>query len=79
MNLKFDDSIKWFIHKPEFVLENEMHKLLRNFEIQTDQLILASRPDLKLITEKKNSGLVDFAVPVDNKIENKRIERTDKY
>ena len=40
------------MHYPEFFLENEMHKLLWDFEIQTDHLISARRPDL--IRVKKN-------------------------
>ena len=34
------------MHNTEFVLENETHKLLWNFEIQTDHVISARRPDL---------------------------------
>ena len=42
------------IHKPQSVLENEMHKNLWDFDIQTDHLILVKRPDLEIIkTEKK--------------------------
>ena len=36
--LKFDHSNKWYMHKPKAVLENEMHKILWDFEIQTDHL-----------------------------------------
>ena len=31
------------MHNLEYILENEMHKLLWDFEIQTDHLILARR------------------------------------
>ena len=34
--LKFDPPIKWYMHKPEFILENEIYKILWDFEIQTD-------------------------------------------
>ena len=34
---------------PEYVLEKETHKLLWDFEIQTDHLILAKRQDLVII------------------------------
>ena len=30
--------------KPEVVFENEMHKILKDFEIQTDQPIPAKKP-----------------------------------
>ena len=34
------------MHNPESVLENETHKLLWDFEIQTDHQISARQPDL---------------------------------
>ena len=42
------------MHKPEFVLENETHKILLNFEIQTDHLISARRADLMIVYKKEN-------------------------
>ena len=41
------------MHKPESVMENEMHIILWYFEIQTDHLILARRPDPVIINKKK--------------------------
>ena len=32
------------MYKPEFILKNETHKILWDFEIQTDCLITAKRP-----------------------------------
>ena len=39
--LKFAHMNRWYMHKPESLLENEMHKPFRDFETQTDHLILA--------------------------------------
>ena len=50
--LKFDLPDKRYIHKPESVLEHGRYTILRNFEIQTDQLIFVRRPDLVLIKIK---------------------------
>ena len=50
---KFDHTKKWYIYNPAPVLENAMHKLLRDFNIQMDHLIPARRPDLKIINKKK--------------------------
>ena len=67
-------------HKPESVLENETHKILWDFEIQTDHLITARRPDLVLINKKKRTcHIVDFAVPADHRVKLKEIEKKDKY
>ena len=45
----FDDATKCYMHKSESFMENEAHKILCNFKIQTDLLILAKRPDLVLL------------------------------
>ena len=50
---KFDHTNKWYIHKLAAVLENDTHKLLWDFDIQTDHLISARRPDLIIIKKKK--------------------------
>ena len=51
--LKFDHTNKWYMHNPESVLENETHKLLSDFEIQTDHLISARRLDLVIEKTKR--------------------------
>ena len=53
---KFDHMNKWYMHNPESVLENETNKLLYDFDIQTDRLISARRPNL-IITKKKKKDL----------------------
>ena len=50
---KFDHTNKWYMHNPALVLENDSHKLLWDFNIQTDHLIPARRPDLIIINKKK--------------------------
>ena len=42
------------MHNPTSVLENETHKILWNFVIQTDYLISARRPDIIIIEKKEN-------------------------
>ena len=64
------------------VLENDSHKLLWDFNIQTDHLIPARRPDLIIINKKKKKRtckIVDFAVPADHRIKLKECEKKDKY
>ena len=41
------------MHNPGSVLENETHKLLWDFETQTDHLTSARRPDIIIINKKK--------------------------
>ena len=44
------------MHNPASVLENETHKLLGDFAIETDRLILARHPDLVIINKKKKEN-----------------------
>ena len=48
-----NDNNKWCMHNPAPLLENDTHKIQWDFNIQTDQLILARRPDLIIINNKK--------------------------
>ena len=50
---KFDHTNKWYMHNPASVLENDTHKLLWDFDIQTDHLISVRRPDLIIINKKE--------------------------
>ena len=52
--LKFNHVIKWYMHNSEYVMEDETHKLHWDFEIKTDHLISARRPDLIIINKKEN-------------------------
>ena len=76
------------MHNPESVRENEMHKILLDFETQTDHLISARRPDLMIVKtrererekEREKTYLkVDFAVQVDHRVKLKESEERDKY
>ena len=68
------------MYNPAPILENDTHKLLWEFDIQTDHLILARRLDLMIINKKKRiCKIVDFAVPADYRINLKEREKKDKY
>ena len=64
--LKFDHT-----NNPESILENKMHKILWDFDIQTDHLIPARWPDLVIVNnndkkkkkeKKRTCRIADFAV-----------------
>ena len=67
---KFDPTNKWYMLNPASVLENETHKILWDFEIQTDHLILTRQPDLLIIPPppQKNCRIEDFAVLADHRV-----------
>ena len=68
------------MHNPASVLENDTHKLLWDFDIHTDHLISARRPDIIIINKKKRTcKIVDFAVPADHRINLKECAKKDKY
>ena len=50
---KFDYTKKWYMPNSESVLEKKTNKRFWDFEIQTDTLISARRPDLVIINKKK--------------------------
>ena len=68
------------MHNPASVLENGT--FLWDFDIQTDHLISARRPDLIIIKKKKKKRtckIMDFNVPADHRIKLKESEKNDKY
>ena len=62
------------------LLENDTHKPLWDFDIHTDHLISARRPDLMIINKKKeNFQNCRFAVPAYHRIKLKECDQKDKY
>ena len=41
------------MHNPAYVIENDTHALLWDFDIETDHLISARRPDIIMIKKKR--------------------------
>jgi len=73
-------SEKWYDHRAEAVTENEKVKVLWDFNIQTDKLIEARRPDIVLVNkETKECQIIDIAIPGDTRVEKKEEEKIDKY
>ena len=65
--LKFYHTTKWYMHKSKSVLENQMYKILWEFEIQTNHQIPArkTKPNDDL-QKQTTSRIVEFAVPTDH-------------
>ena len=62
------------------ICPGEWHKLLWNFEIEMDHLILTRRPDLIIINKQKRTcKIVDFAVSTDHRVKLKENEKKNKY
>ena len=68
------------MHNPAPALENDTRKLLWDFDIDTDHVISARRPDLIIITKiKRICKIVDFPVPANHRIKLKECKKKDKY
>ena len=78
--LKFDYSAKWYMHKPESILENETQKILRDLKIQIDHLIPVRRQDIVLINKKRRTHhQVDLVILAEHRGEMKENKKIDKY
>ena len=65
-------------HVPKVIVENEVIKVPRDINIQSDNLIEARRPDLIVIDKKEQKGIInDITVPADVTVEEK--EKVEKY
>ena len=71
---KFGHANKWY-------MQNNTHKLLWDFDIQTNPLISARRSyhNNQQKKKKKRKPIVVFAVLADHKIKLKEYEKRDKY
>ena len=74
---KSDHTNKWYMHNPASVLENDTHKLLWDFNIQTDHLIPARRPDLIIINRKR--AFEKLSTLLSRRINLKECEKKNKY
>ncbi len=69
---------KW--KTPPKVVENDRAKILWDFKIQTDKLVMANQPDIVLIDKQQKKALViDVAIPSDSNIRKKEHEKLEKY
>ena len=70
----------WCMHNPETVLEDETHKILWDFKIQTDHLISARQLDVVIVNKKQRTcRTVDFAVLVEYRVKFKEGENRYSY
>lgn len=69
-----------WLHDPKPTEENERAKILWDFEIRTDRVISARRPDLVVVDKTTNeTTIIDVAIPNDTHIVEKEREKVGKY
>ena len=77
--MKFTLTTKRYKHKPESKQENETHKILLDFEMQTDCLVFDRRPDNVLIDKKGNLLSYRFFDAIAPQSEKNESEKTFKF
>ena len=71
---------RWYEHKVESVIENDIVKILWDVYIQVDRQIEHRRPDIVVMEKNTNKCLIiNVACPVDNNLMLKRNEKLDNY
>ena len=69
-------SNNWYEHLAETVIETPQGKILWDFNLQTDKVIDARRPDIVVTNkDKRESWIVDTAIPGDLREERRRLRR----
>ncbi|KAK7930437.1 hypothetical protein WMY93_006832 [Mugilogobius chulae] len=69
---------KW--ETPPKVVENDRAKILWDFQIQTDRMVMANQPDIVVVDkEQRRAVVVDVAIPSDGNIRRKEHEKLEKY
>ena len=75
-----DVDNKWYYHRPEKVVENDVVKILWDFNIQTDRIIEHHRPGITVIDKTSRKCLVvDVAIPGDQNVAKKEFEKINNY
>ena len=73
-------SNNWYEHLAETVIKTPQVKILWDFNIQTDKVIEAIRPDIVVTNkDKRESWIVNIAIPGDLRVREKEIEKREKY
>ena len=74
------DYSKWYHHEPDKVVENDVVKILWDFNIPTDRIIEHHRPDITVVDKARRKCLiVDVAIPGDQNITKKEFEKINNY
>ena len=73
---------KWYSHVPNVVTETYDGKVTIYWDkpIKADKKLSYNRPDVVVINREKNAWyILDFAIPMDHHVKEKKEEKIDKY
>ena len=75
-----EHSDQWYQQRAEKVSENKKVKLFWDFNVFTDRVIEARRPDIMVLNQgTKECLIVDIAVAGDTRVNTKEDEKIEKY
>ena len=61
-------------------IENKQVKILWDFQLQADKLMMANQPDVVVVDKRQRTAVVeDVAIPRDGNIRKKEHEKLEKY
>lgn len=66
---------KW--KTPSKVLGNDQAKILWEFQVQADEMLMVSQPDNVVDKQQKKAVAIDVAIPSDTEIKKKEHENTN--
>ena len=68
---------KWYEHQQDEVIENDSCKILWDLTVQTDHFVTARKPGMIVID--KEHFVIGFAIPYDTRVDDKEVEKINKY
>ena len=72
----FEPAKHWYEHRAEEVMKNQDVEILWDFNIRTNRVIEARRPDIVLIDRNNQETLInDVVIPVDFHVRTRRLKR----
>ncbi len=64
---------------PPKVVENDRARILLDFQIQTDKMVIANQPDIVVVDkQQKKAAVINVAIPSDSNIRKKEHEKLEK-
>ena len=79
-NNLIEDTVPYYKYVPKTVIESKTHTLYWDRTILTDKTVSHNRPDITLIDKVEKTGyIIDIAVPHSANLQNKIVEKIEKY
>ena len=78
-NCGLERANSWYEQKPEGVVESENFNILWDVTVPCDGNIEARRRDISFIDKEREVVIIDVAIPGDDRVKDKELERLEKY